>query len=155
MEESKYVIFKLGEESYGIDIAYVNAVEKITNISLVPNTPKYIEGIINLRGDVIPVYNLRTKFNMAQVQITDDTKLIIIKMDGFLLALQVDGVEEIAEYNEENLRESPKILQNMATSYISKVAHMDGKMIIIMNIEGLLGQTEQENLESFLDSYSE
>lgn len=153
MEESKYVIFKLGEESYGIDILYVNAIERITNIIPVPNAPKQIEGIINLRGDVIPVYNLRTKFNMTSTKVNDNTKLIIIKMEELLLALQVDEVEEIVEFNEEHLKETPKILNNATTSYISKVAHMDGKMTIIMNIEGLLSQAEQENLESFLDSY--
>lgn len=153
MGESKYVIFNLGEETYGIDILYVNAIERITNIIPVPNAPKHIEGIINLRGDVIPVYNLRNKFNLPSTQIDDNTKLIIIKMDDLLIALMVDGVDEIAEFNDENLKEAPPILKNSGTSYISKVAHRDNSMTIIMNIKGILTQSEQDNLEVFLDSY--
>lgn len=155
MGESKYVIFKLGQESYGIDISYVSAIEKIINIIPVPNAPKHIEGIINLRGDIIPVYNLRHKFNMPTGVVDDNTKLIIIKMEAMLVALQVDGVEEISMFDDENLKETPQLLKDTTTSYISQVAHRDGNMTIIINIEGLLSQTEQDSLEVFLDSYAE
>lgn len=153
MEEAKHVIFKLEGEEYGLDIMYVNAIEKYTNIIPVPNAPSCIEGIINLRGDVIPVYSLRAKFGLPKKQIDDNTKLIITKMDDILLAFQVDSVQEITELNEENINETPRILKTANTAYIGQVANVDGRMIILMNLKGILSDSEQKNIEEILNNY--
>lgn len=153
MEDTKYVIFKLAEEEYGLNIMYVNAIEKFTNISPVPNAPNYIEGIINLRGDVIPVYSLRTKFGLPEKPMDDNTKLIVTKIEDLLLAIQVDGVQEIVEIDSNDINETPGILKTTNTAYIGEVANMDGRMIILMNLDGLLSNSEQENIEEIIDNY--
>lgn len=153
MEEAKHVIFKLEGEEYGLDIMYVNAIEKYTNIIPVPNAPDCIEGIINLRGDVIPVYSLRAKFRLPKKQVDDNTKLIISKMDDILIAFQVDSVQEITELSEENINEIPRILKTVNTAYIGQVANIDGRMIILMNLKGILSDSEQKNIEEILNNY--
>lgn len=153
MEEAKHVIFKLEGEEYGLDIMYVNAIEKYTNIISVPNAPGYIEGMINLRGDVIPVYSLRSKFGLPKKQADDNTKLIITKMDDILLAFQVDSVQEITELSPENINETPRILKTSNTAYIGQVANIDGRMIILMNLKGILSDSEQKNIEEILNKY--
>lgn len=153
MEDSKHVIFKLEGEEYGLDIQYVNAIEKYTNINPVPNAPSYIDGIINLRGDVIPVYSLRTKFGLPEKKIDDNTKLIISKIDDFLIAFQVDEVKEIVELQEENLNEAPRLLKTINTAYIGGVANVGGRMIILMNLQGILSESEEKNIEQILDKY--
>jgi purine-binding chemotaxis protein CheW len=132
---------------------YVNAIEKYTNINPVPNAPNYIEGIINLRGDVIPVYSLRTKFRLPDSKVDDNTKLIITKTDDILLAFQVDSVQEILELNSENVNETPKILKTTNTAYIGNVANVDGRMIILMNLKGILSDSEQKNIEEILEKF--
>lgn len=153
MEDSKHVIFKLEGEEYGLDIQYVNAIEKYTNINPVPNAPSYIDGIINIRGDVIPVYSLRTKFGLPEKKIDDNTKLIISKIDDFLIAFQVDEVKEIVELQEENLNEAPRLLKTINTAYIGGVANVGGRMIILMNLQGILSESEEKNIEQILDKY--
>lgn len=153
MEEAKHVIFKLEGEEYGLDIMFVNAIEKYTNIIAVPNAPSYIEGIINLRGDVIPVYSLRTKFGLPKKQVDDNTKLIITKTDDILLAFQVDSVQEITELSSENINETPRILKTTNTAYIGQVANIDGRMIILMNLNGILSDAEEKGIEEILNNY--
>lgn len=153
MEETKHVIFKLEGEEYGINIMYVNAIEKYVNIIPVPNAPDYIDGIINLRGDVIPVYSLRRKFGLPKKEVDDSTKLIISKMDDILLAFQVDMAQEITELSPKNMNEPPRILKTANTAYIDKVANLDNRMIIIMNIKGLLSNSEQKDIEEIIKNY--
>lgn len=153
MEETKHVIFKLEGEEYGINIMYVNAIEKHVNIIPVPNAPAYIQGVINLRGDVIPVYSLRRKFGLPKKEVDDSTKLIISKMDDILLAFQVDMAQEITELSPENMNEPPSILKTANTAYIDKVANLDNRMIIIMNIRELLSDSEQKDIEEIIKNY--
>lgn len=153
MEEAKHVIFKLEGEEYGFNIMYVNAIEKYINIIPVPNAPDYIEGMINLRGDVIPVYSFRKKFGLPEKKADDYTKLIITKISDMLLAFQVDSVEEIAELSPENINDIPRILTTANTAYIGNVANVDGRMIILMNLKGLLSDSEQKEIEEILNNY--
>lgn len=153
MEEAKHVIFKLEGEEYGLDIMFVNAIEKYTNIIAVPNAPSYIEGMINLRGDVIPVYSLRTKFGLPKRQVDENTKLIVTKTDDILLAFQVDSVQEITELSSENINETPRILKTTNTAYIGQVANIDGRMIILMNLKGILSDAEEKDIEEILNKY--
>lgn len=151
MEAGKQVIFKLGNDEYGIAIMYVNAIEKYTNVSPVPNAPSYIDGIINLRGDVIPVYSLRTKFGMGKSDINEETKLIVTKSNDIMIAIQVDSVQEIVEIREKDICEAPQIVMTEHTKYIDKVANIKGRMIILLNLDGVLSDREQEKIEDILN----
>lgn len=149
-EQTKQVIFTLGEEEFGLDIMLVNAIEKYTDLVHVPNAPTYIRGIMNLRGDVIPVYSLRKKFGLSEKQADESTKLIITKSNGILMAYEVDTVKEIIEIAEEALSETPAIVKSVNTAYIQCVANINGRMILLLNHNGILSSQEQENIEALM-----
>lgn len=151
MKETKQVIFKLDNEEYGLDIMNVNAIEKYTNVVRVPNASKFIQGIINLRGDVIPVYSLRIKFGLQPKEPDEETKLIITKSKGMLIAFEVDSVAEILEINQEDISEAPMIVKTVDTSYINQVAHIEGRMIILLDLGEILSENEKNNIEKILD----
>ncbi|BCJ96627.1 chemotaxis protein CheW [Anaerocolumna cellulosilytica] len=149
-EQTKQVIFTLGEEEFGLDIMLVNAIEKYTDLVHVPNAPTYIRGIMNLRGDVIPVYSLRKKFGLSEKSADDNTKLIITKSNDILMAYEVDAVKEIIEIPAESLSETPAIVKSVNTAYIQCVANVNGRMILLLNHNGILSSQEQENIEAIM-----
>lgn len=148
--QTKQVIFTLDGKEFGFDIMIVNAIEKYTDLIPVPNAPSYIRGIMNLRGDVIPIYSLRKKFNLPEKSIDENTKLIITKSNGILMAFEVDAVKEIIEIPAENISETPSIVKSMDTTYIKNVANINGRMILLLNHDGILSSSEQEKIENIL-----
>jgi len=152
-QQTKQVIFALGEEEYGLDIMIVNAIEKYTDIVRVPNGPECIKGIINLRGDVIPVYSLRKKFGLKEKEIDENTKLVITRSKNMLMAYEVDAVKEIIEIPEENISETPIIVKSKTTSYIKNIANINGRMIILLDHNGILSEKEHENIELLLENH--
>lgn len=143
----KQVIFKLGEEEYGMDISKINAIEKYTGVVPVPNAPSYILGILNLRGDVVPVYSLRKKFGMPEAARDDKTQLLVTKQDGMLVGYKVDSVSEIVELQEEELQEVPLIVRNSETSYAKGVANTSERMVLLLDNERILSAQEMERMK--------
>lgn len=150
--QTKQVIFTLDNEEFGFDIMVVNAIEKFSDLIPVPNAPSYIHGIMNLRGDVIPVFSLRRKFGLGDKPVSEDTRLIITKSNGMLMAFEVDGVKEIIEIPSENISETPAIVRGIHTGYIQNVANINGRMVILLNHDGILSSIEQEKIESILET---
>ncbi len=95
MASLQQVIFKLDHEEYGLNIMQVNGIEKYQEVVKVPNSPKYIEGIINLRGEVLPIYSLRKKFNLEEKEVNEDTKIIVVNTNDMMIGFVVDSVSEI------------------------------------------------------------
>lgn len=149
MSAIKPVVFMLENEIYGIDINMVNAIEKTQKIMPVPNSPSYIKGIINLRGEVIPVYDIRNKFGLDRND-SDSSKLIITKTKGMLVAIEVDEVREIHDISEEDISEAPEIVVSKETSYISKIAKFEERMIIILDVDKLISSDEIQNVQAVI-----
>lgn len=149
-DQIKQVIFALGEEEYGLDIMLVNAIEKHTDMVRIPNAPEYVRGIINLRGDVIPVFSLRKKFGLEEKEIDEDSKLIVTKSNNILMAYEVDAVKEIIEISPENISDTPVIIKNNNTEYIKCVANISGRMILLLDHNGILSSTEKENIKNLM-----
>lgn len=144
----KPVVFKLGAEEYGVDISLVNAIEKYQQIVPVPNSVAYIKGIINLRGEVIPVYDLRKKFNMpAYDGSNDERKLIVVKLHDLSIALEVDGVSEIHDFSDDRIVPMPELVLNDSIQYFKRVANVNGRLIILLDVEYLLSREEVESVK--------
>lgn len=148
MMDTKQVIFNVGDEEFGLDIMLVNAIEKYINIVKVPNSPECIKGIINLRGEVIPVYSLRKKFGLPEVQATEATKLIVTKSKGILLAYEVDEVKEIVEISAAQISDTPAIVRNENTAYMGSVANLSGRMIILLDHDGIITKAEKASIQN-------
>jgi len=148
MLEYKPVLFKLGKETYGIDIARVQGIENQQEVVRVPNTASYIKGIMHLRGEVIPVYNLRNKFGMPDEE--GEKQFIIIETEGVHVALEVDKVEEI--YNATDIHDAPVIVKSGATAYIEKVVNLGDRIVVTIDINNLLTAEEKAGVKSMVEA---
>ena len=149
MEEFKPVVFRVGAQKFGVDINIVRGIEKEQDIVDVPNTAEYIKGIINLRGDVIPVYSLKKKFHMPDDK-CDEPQYIIVMIKGSLMALEVDGVEEIHNVEEDMLHQVPAVISDGDTSYMQSVVSLGKDLVIIINIDRLLSDSEYEKMDKLV-----
>lgn len=150
MADMKMIVFKLGNEMYGIDIDIVKGIEKIFPVVRIPNSVPYIQGIINLRGDIIPVFSLNKRFNLPDEPETDETKFLITAVGETLLALHVDKVEGIFDISESDCFETPVVVRTEATSFIKEVALLDKKLLIVLETEELLSGAEKEALKKMV-----
>lgn len=152
MAMTKQVLFQIGGEEYGIDISEVKAIEKYMVTVSIPNAPNFIEGIINLRGDVIPIFSLRSKFGLEKKCADDNTQLLIVKSEDMLVAFEVDNVTEIVEIEEEKLSDVPVIVKSEKTSYIKNVVKLGQRLIISLDIEGIFEDSEKDSMKSIVQS---
>ncbi|NLY43109.1 MAG: purine-binding chemotaxis protein CheW [Clostridiaceae bacterium] len=144
----QFVIFKIEAEEFGVDIMKVKEIIKPLQIVRVPNTPVFIEGIINLRGKVHPVFNLRKKFGFPEKPFDDDTKIVIVDVNGVDIGFIVDEVNEIVRIEEDQIEEAPRFISGVNSQYISGVGKIDSRMIIILDLDLVLSVDEQEQLKA-------
>lgn len=150
MQNTQQAIFSLGEEEYGFDIMDVNVIEKSTTIEPVVDSPKNIKGMMRLRGDTIPVYSLRRKFGLEDIEPGDETRWIITTSNGILMAYEVDKMQEILSLQPEQVNEIPSIVKCKDTSYVKTVTNVNGRLIILINHNGILSEEELNSVKTLL-----
>lgn len=156
MAMNRIVFFKIGWQVYGLDVSYIQAIEKNLSLLPVPNTLSHIKGLIHLRGDVIPVYSLRKKFGLSEVDAAESTQLIITRLkNGIPLAFDVDEVEKITDVNDTEESIAPALIMSGDTGYIDKVIHLDNTLTLLLNPEGILTEQEKDNIEKYLEKIKE
>jgi purine-binding chemotaxis protein CheW len=138
VESFKIVAFKLGEEEYGLDIKFVQSIERIQQITRVPNAPSYVKGVINLRGNVTPVVDLRTKLNFEPAGFTSDTRVIITKNGDIELGYIVDQTKDVIDVNTNVIESASTISTN--SEFFKGIAKINGRLIILLNLEELMKQ---------------
>ena len=138
------VSFKLGQEEFGIDILKVQEINRMVKITKVPQAPHYCEGIINLRGKVIPVINLRVKFDLNPVDWDRSTRILVCDVDGHMVGMIVDSVEEVRKISRSTIEQAPNIVSSVNTDYISGIARLDENLLIFLDILKIAGEVNQE-----------
>lgn len=147
MEELQLVVFKLEKEEYGIDIMQVQEISPYQQPTKVPNSPSFVEGIVNLRGDITPVVSLKKKFNLAETEVTELTRLIIINNGSRRTGFVVDDASEVVSISEKNIEEAPPMIVGSDRKYIQGVGKIDQRILIILNLHELLTEAEESQLE--------
>ena len=146
VKTGKYLTFILEEETYGIGILKVKEIIGMMPITSVPRTPEFVKGVINLRGKVIPVIDLRLKFSMEAISYSDRTCIIVVEVDSnsetVLIGIVVDAVSEVLNINENEIEETPTFGTKLNTDYILGMAKMDGGVKILLNIDQVLSTKE-------------
>lgn len=150
MEERKYVIFQLGDQRYGMNLNSINGIEQGYFIIPVPNAPKGIKGIINLRGTVIPVYSLREHFGMPREVTNPEKSLLITNSSGTMLAYEVDEVISIEEMKQENINDMPKVASNEETVFMEKVLHIGTGIVIAINADRVLSEAMKKKVDQMV-----
>lgn len=139
----RYLVFRLGDEEYGIDISKITTIiEKDMSIARVPKLPPFLKGVINLRGEIIPVISLRLKFDLSEDVFDTETRIIIVKMDEISAGLIVDSVAEVIELDEESTESIANIAGDLSVDYITGVGKAGDRIITLLNLEHLVSLKE-------------
>lgn len=139
---SRYLTFHLGEEDYGIEIRYVTEIVGIQKITEVPDMPEFVMGVINLRGQVIPVIDVRLRFNMPLRNYDERTCVIVVNIDDSVVGLIVDTVQEVREIRPENVSPVPKLGRSEKARYILGMGKVGDEVIILLDVGKLLREEE-------------
>jgi len=148
------VIFLVGKEEYGLDVNVVTAIEPMMDIVPVPNAPACVLGLMNLRGEVIPVYSLRKRFELEEVADKEKNKLIVAHYDGKSIAIKVDEVLEMQDFEDSTISPAPVITRSVRTAYVRAVANKQGKLVLLLEPAGLYEGDEEAQMDEVLKKMS-
>ncbi|MCD5413799.1 MAG: chemotaxis protein CheW [Clostridiales bacterium] len=148
MDERQYVIFKLDGDEFGVDIMHVKEISEYRKASKVPNTPSFIDGIINYRGIVTPVINLGEKFNQKEAEVTNSSRIIIIHLNNRQTGFLVDDASQVLTIDSKDIDDAPDLITSVEQKFISGIAKVEDRMIIILDLEKVLNEKEKEELQN-------
>jgi purine-binding chemotaxis protein CheW len=136
--EKQMVIFELGSEIYGLDISTVHEIIRMQPITRVPRTPSYVEGVINLRGKVIPVIDMRKRFNLEKAQNNKNNRIVVVNVKDTILGIIVDAVTEVLRIPTEYIEPVSDLLTAANSDYLLGIAKLADKMVILLELDKLL-----------------
>lgn len=141
-DSTQYIVIKIGEEQYGIDIKYVDNILRMQKITRVPHTQSYFMGVINLRGEVVPVMSIRLKMSLPEDEITNKSRIIILKLENNApIGIVVDEVKEVVSLDERSIDEVNRSSKN-DTTFISGVGKVDDSLISLLELSTVIGEKE-------------
>jgi purine-binding chemotaxis protein CheW len=140
--------FTLGSEEYGIDILKVQEIRGYDAVTTIANAPEFIKGVINLRGIIVPIVDMRIKFHLGKVEYDQFTVVIILNVANRVVGIVVDGVSDVIALTPEQIKPSPEFSTTLDTQYITGLGTVDERMIIVVDIEKLLGSRDMELFET-------
>ncbi len=143
-QTQQYVIFKLEGESYGIPIEYVKTIEKMTEMTRVPNAPEYVEGVINLRGEVVPIINMRKRFDLPVPEEAGDTRTIILELEEISVGMIVDSSSEVLSIEDSAIDQTISLDAAVQDDHIRGIGKIDERMIILLNLYKVLQLEDSE-----------
>lgn len=148
MTENQYVIFKLDQSEFGIDIMSVREIVPFEDSLPVPNTPKFVEGIINHRGTVIPIINLKKRFSLSNLELDKDTRIIIVTIEGKDVGFIVDEASQTIRLSSDEIDLAPSYIVNVDEKYLEGVGKIDEKrLLIIINLKAILSYEEIKEIQ--------
>ena len=136
--ELKLIVFKLGREEYGMDILRVQEIKRMMSITRVPSTPSFIKGVINLRGSVLPVIDLRTRLGLAETELRDAARIIVILVNETTVGFIVDEVVEVTTIDTKNVEVAHALSTGLSTEYISGIAKADNRLFIMLSSDSIV-----------------
>lgn len=136
------VVFSINNEEFGVDVSQVNIIERRMDIFKVPNTPEFVEGLVNLRGKVYTVFNMRKRFGLPAKDFDDNTKIIMVNTGSAIVGLIVDGVNEIIKVEDQDIEAAPAVLEDMKRKFLNSIAKVDNRIIMLLNLETILTMEE-------------
>lgn len=140
------VVFELANEHFGVDIAAVEGIIKLQNITRMPQSPDFVEGVTNLRGNVLPVIDLRKRFGLIHQESTKDTRIVTVDMEGTKVGMIVDAVSEVLRVPEEAIEPPPPMVTSVDTSYIQGIAKINDHLVILLDLARVLTLQERSEL---------
>lgn len=137
-DEMQLVSFKIGTEEYGVDILKVQEINRMVDITRVPQAPHYVEGVINLRGKVIPIVDLRKRFDLDLKEYDKNTRIVVVDISGHILGMIVDSVSEVLRLQADTIEPPPEIATGIDSEYIKGVAKLDDRLLIFLDLSKVI-----------------
>lgn len=144
------VSFKIGGEEFGVDILRVQEINRMLEVTRVPNSPEFVEGVINLRGKVIPIVDLRTRFGMPRKEHDNDTRIVVVELTGNVVGFVVDGVNEVLRIPKSVTEPPPSIVAGVQAEYITAVGKLEDRLLILLDLEKILSFEEHQEMEAMV-----
>jgi purine-binding chemotaxis protein CheW len=142
------VSFTIGQEEFGLDIQCIQEINRMVDITRVPNAPEYVTGVINLRGKVIPIIDLRKRFGFPPKDSDKNTRIIVVELGGMVVGFVVDTVREVIRIPKNITEPPPAIVAGIGSEFITAVAKLENRLLILLDLERILREKEKQQLES-------
>jgi purine-binding chemotaxis protein CheW len=140
------VSFKIGNEEFGVDILKVQEINKMVPITKVPNSPPFVEGVINLRGKVIPIIDLRTRLGMVKIEQNKDTRIIVVDVESKIIGFIVDSVSEVLRVPASITEAPPEIVSGVDSEFIKSVGKLEDRLLILIDLNKILSVNEKKEI---------
>lgn len=141
------VIFRLGAEEYGVPITQVQEINLLSKPTKIPNSPSFLEGVISLRKQIIPVVDLKKRFSIEQTDYTKDARIMIVEVNDSIIGVIVDEVLEVLRLPASSIEPPPPVIAGITAAYLDGVGKLDDRLFILLNMDKILTLDEQEELE--------
>lgn len=151
VNEVKVIVFQLKDEEYGVEVDQVRSIERMQHITRVPRTPGFVKGVINLRGVVTPIIELRKRFAIEEIEPTDSTRIIIVAVGNMEVGLIVDAANDVVDIPNNVIEPPPVVVGGIESDYLRGVAKMDKRLLILLNLDKALNVKELKD-EKFLEA---
>lgn len=145
-ESEQLVVLELANELYGVDIGAVNTIIRMQEVTRIPRTPDYVEGVINLRGSIIPVIDLRTRFGLPAGERTKASRIMVVEATGQLIGMVVDAVAETLRLPSDSIEPPSPVVTGVETEYIRGVGKQENRLVILLDIDRVLSSEEMASL---------
>jgi len=146
-EERQLVVFRLGAELYGVDIARVHEIIRLQSITRVPRAPSFVEGVINLRGKVIPVVDLRRRFGLPTGEHTRATRIVVVEIGDQVVGIIVDSVSEVLRVSAATVEPPSPVVAGVDSEYLHGIAKLPERLVILLDLDRVLARDERRALE--------
>jgi purine-binding chemotaxis protein CheW len=140
------VSFKIGDAEFGVDILRVQEINKMMELTVVPNTPPFVEGVVNLRGRIIPVLNLRARLGLEVKEYDSETRIIVVELIDKTIGFIVDEVKEVLRIPKSITEQPPEIVSGVDSEYITAIGKLEDRLLILLDLTKILSNDEQEEL---------
>lgn len=145
---NEFLTFTLGEEEYGVDILKVQEIRGYDTVTKIPDAPDFIKGVINLRGTIVPVVDMRIKFKLGRAEYNEFTVMIILNIARRVVGMVVDGVSDVMQLQPEQIRPAPEFGAALNTRYITGLGTLDERMLILVDIEKLMSGADMALIDA-------
>lgn len=146
--ETKVIIFRLQDEEYGVEVSQVRSIEKLEHITRVPRTPVFVKGVINLRGIVTPIIDLRSRFGLPEEAYTETTRVIIVAVGELEVGLIVDAANDVIDIPVNAIEPAPEVVGGVEAAYLRGVAKLEKRLLILLNLDKVLNTEEMKQLDA-------
>jgi purine-binding chemotaxis protein CheW len=147
-EVLQLVSFNIGQEEFGLDIQSIQEINRVAEVTRVPNSPEFVSGVINLRGKVIPIIDLRMRFGFSSKENDKNTRIIVVELASMVVGFIVDAVREVIRIPKKIIEPPPSIVAGIGSEFITAVAKLEDRLLILLDLERILLENEKQQLKT-------